>query len=284
LKAKADLLAKKASLGEAKVDVEVARARVAVAQSDAKRLEAWVGYLTLTAPYNGVIVARNANTGDFVLPSTGDPTADINAPHLSPSSKAAPIYVVDRTDIVRIFIDVPENDANYVHIGSKASVQIRGYRDAWIPATVTRTAWALNVKSRTLRAEVDLPNPGSKILPGMYAYGKVIIERSDVRALPPSALVSVGEDTFYWRYEKGHAVRTKFRRGVSDGEWVEVTSHQLGQTSDSEETWAPIDGSEKVILGDLSILTDGGEVKLADTTEPEKDKLATTPPKDVIGR
>ena len=44
--------------------------------------------------------------------------------------------------------------------------------------------WALNVKSRTLRAEIDLPNPGGQLLPGMYAYANVIIERPGVRALP----------------------------------------------------------------------------------------------------
>src|SRR5262249_23063597 len=51
---------------------------------------------------------------DFVLPATGDPTAMQNAPHLSPSGAAAPIYVVDRTDIVRVFVDITERDANYV--------------------------------------------------------------------------------------------------------------------------------------------------------------------------
>ena len=37
------------------------------------------------------------------------------SPDLSPGGTAAPIYVVDRTDIVRIFVDIPEQDANYVH-------------------------------------------------------------------------------------------------------------------------------------------------------------------------
>jgi multidrug efflux pump subunit AcrA (membrane-fusion protein) len=291
-KAKAELLAKKAALDEAKVDVDVAKARVEVAQSDAKRLEAWVGYLTLTAPFDGVIVARNADTGDFVLPATGDPTADKRAPDLSPGGKAAPIYVVDRIDYVRIFVDVPEQDANYVAVGTKASVQIKAYHDKWIrastdaikrtPATanitrtagVTRTAWALNVKSRTLRAEIDLENPDSQIRPGMYAYGKVIIERPDVRALPVSALVESGDDTFYWRYEDGRAVRTKVRTAVSDGEWIEVTSRQAAPKSTGEDPWTPIDGSEQVILGDLSILTDGARVRVADSEAKEEEKVA----------
>ncbi len=280
LKAKADLLAKKAALAEANVYVEVAKARVTVAKSDAKRLEAWVGYLTLTAPFNGVISARNANTDDFVLPATGDPTADRRAPYLSPSGQAAPIYVVDRTDIVRIFIDVPEGDANYVHgekdrdkgehPGTKASVLIQAYRDEWIPAVVTRTSWALNVKSRTLRAEVDLPNPGSKILPGMYAYGKVILSRPNVRAVPTSTLVKNAEKTFYWTYKDGKAVPTEVRTGVSDGEWTEVTSRQLPPTSSGDDPWTPIDGSEQVIVGDLSILTPGSPVRVAENEAPSK--------------
>ena len=73
-------------------------------------------------------------------------------------------------------------------IGTKASVLAKAYRDEPIPGSVTRTSWALNVKSRTLRAEIDLPNPGSQLLPGMYAYAKVIIERPGVRALPVAAL------------------------------------------------------------------------------------------------
>src|SRR5262249_13986876 len=153
--------------------------------------KAWVDYLTLTAPFPGVITARNANTFDFLLPTTGDPTAsrlDPRAPYLSPSGAAAPVFVVDRTDIVRIFVDIPDQDANPVQVGTKASVLVRAYRDQPIPATVTRTSWGLNVKSRTLRVEIDLPNSGSQLLPGMYAYVKVIIERPGVRALPMNAL------------------------------------------------------------------------------------------------
>ncbi|MBV8606698.1 MAG: efflux RND transporter periplasmic adaptor subunit, partial [Singulisphaera sp.] len=120
-KAEAELMSKQATLAKAKVDVAVAQADLSVAISEAKRIEAWVGYITLAAPYDGVIVARNANTGDFVVPSAGDPTAMARAPYLAPGGTAAPIYVVDRTDVVRIFVDIPEQDANYVHVGTKAT-------------------------------------------------------------------------------------------------------------------------------------------------------------------
>lgn len=262
-KADAELLSAQATLAKAEVAVEVARADLAVAVSDAKRIEAWVGYITLTAPFDGVIVARTANTGDFVMPATGDPSAMPRTPHLAPSGSAAPIYVVDRLDVVRIFVDIPERDANYVTVGSKASVLVRAYRDQPIAGAVTRTSWALNAKSRTLRAEIDLPNPGSQLLPGMYAYAKVIIERPGVHSLPVAALTHIGEKTYCWRYENGRAVRTEIRTGVSDGEWIEVTNLQNPNAAKDQETWVPINGSEKLILGDLSILADGMPVEAA---------------------
>ena len=173
-KAEAQLLSKQATFAKATVDVSVARADLAVATSEAKRIEAWVGYLTLTAPFDGVIVARNANTFDFVLPSMGDPSADTRAPHLSPSGGAAPIYVVDRTDVVRIFVDIPEQDANFVQVGTKAT--------CWSGRTATSRSRARSPAprgpsmSRAARsaAEIDLPNPGGQLLPGMYAYANVL--------------------------------------------------------------------------------------------------------------
>ncbi len=279
-------------------------------------MEAWVGYLTLYSPFDGVVIARNANTGDFVLPAKGDPSADMRSPDMSPSGEAAPIYVIDRTDVVRIFVDIPEHDANYVRVGTKATVLAKAFRDQPVIATVTRTSWALNVKSRTLRAEIDLPNTGSKvpddlpeatrealthvklphtnsqILPGMYAYGKIIIERPDVWALPVAALAYSGERTYYWSYENGKAERVEVKTGVSDGEWIEVTNRMrrpimgestpiqnvnFEETSDAKSAppqalaedaaWVPFDGSEKIIMGDLSVLTEGAPVTLASTAE-----------------
>jgi HlyD family secretion protein len=274
-KAKAEVLSREATLAKCKVDVAVAQADLSVAMSEAKRIEAWVGYITLPAPYDGVVVARNANTGDFVVPSSGDPTANMRSPYLAPGGTAAPIYVVDRTDIVRIYVDIPEQDANYVHIGSKATVLAKAYRDEPIPGSVTRTSWALNIKSRTLRAEIDLPNPGGQLLPGMYSYAKVVIERPDAKALPVAALTHSGEKTFCWTYKDGRAVRTEVRTGISDGDWIEVTNLQRSPSSRVEHPWTPVTGKEQVILGDLSILADGSPVDVAPATQAAK--VATEP-------
>ena len=272
-RAKADLLLAQAMLAKAEVEVRVAEATLIVAESEEQFAKAWVDYLTLTAPFDGVITVRNANTFDFVLPTTGDPTAFYLSPDLSPNASAAPIFVVDRIDIVRVFVDVPEQDALYVHPGLKATVIAKSYRDEPIPGTVTRIAWALNMKSRTLRVEVDLKNPGSQLLPGVYAYVNLMIERPKVRALPEAAITYGANTAHYWTRQNGKAVRTEVRTGVSDGEWVEVTNRHvmpLEEVADAEGPWVPIDGTEEVILGDLSQLTDGATVAVAPATEGTK--------------
>jgi multidrug efflux pump subunit AcrA (membrane-fusion protein) len=281
-KADAELQADEAKLAKAKVDVAVIRADLSVAQSEARRLEAWVGYLKLFAPYDGIVVARNANTWDFVLPRTGDPSAMGRAPDLSPSGQAAPIYVIDRTDIVRIYVDIPERDANYVHVGSEARVKVWAYRDEWLPASVTRLSWALNARSRTMRAEIDLPNPGSRILPDMYAYGKVVVERPDAQSLPKAALSEVGGKTFMWLYQDGRAFRTEVQTGVMSGDWVEVRNRYVKRKSvnaDEGEDWVPIDGSEQVLVGPkLSSLTEGTAVRVSEEAVPLQAPSENTSP------
>ena len=270
-KAEAELLACQARLARAEVNVAAARADLAVAESEKKRLEAMVGYLKLFAPFDGIIVDRNANTWDFVLPRSGDPTAEMRTPYLAPGGHAAPIYVVDRTDIVRIYVDIPERDADFVHIGSEARVKLWAYRDEWLSASVTRLSWALNVQSRTMRAEIDLPNPNGQFRPGMYAYGRVAIEQPHVLALPKAAFTHVGGKAFVWRYENGRAGRTEVQTGVKSGDWVEVTNRHTGTGSDDVESWVPMDTSERILMGaKLSTLTEGAPVRVTQGSAPVK--------------
>ena len=189
LKATAELLSRRAALSQAKVDVRVAEADLTVAESEEKRLQAWVDYLVLPAPYDGVIVARNANTFDFVLAHHGRPLglsprtlplAEWRRPRRSTWSTAPTSSAFSSTS--------PSKTPITSRSAPRPPCSSRRFDDQPIPGTVTRTSWALNIQSRTLRAEIDLPNPGSQLLPGMYAYAKVIIERPGVRALPVAAL------------------------------------------------------------------------------------------------
>jgi multidrug efflux pump subunit AcrA (membrane-fusion protein) len=215
-----------------------------------------------------VITLRNANKGDFVLPASGDPSASQRSPDQS-SARAAPIFVVARTDIVRIYVDVPGAEADYVNKGNQATVRIPDLNDTEIQASVTRTSWALNVKSRTLRAEIDLPNTDARMRPGLYSYGKVVIQRKGVMAVPVATVTEIGNRICCYLLEDGKAVLATVQPGISDGTWIELVQirHRKPGQPESTAVWGKPTGQEKVIVGDLSELSDGQEVKVFDDKE-----------------
>ncbi len=251
----ATVLARKAELAKARVDVRASQGKVKVAQAEEQRLAALVGYTKIVAPYDGRVVVRNANTGDFVQPATGDLSATPGTPD-QPAMRGTPIFVVAETDKVRVFVEVPEVDADHVHKGTKARVRIPAFNGAEIDNTVARTSWSLGVKTRTLRAEIDLPNPNARLLPGMYAYGMVVIHRSKVHAVPLAAVVELGNQNCCYLLEDGKAVKTPVQVGVNDGHWIEVAGKQVNGI------WSPLTGSEEVILGELSEIVDGEPVQV----------------------
>ena len=171
----ADRVTSEANLGKAKIDVETQKAEVKVSEADERKAAAMLAYTQITAPYDGVVTVRNANTGDYVQAVTGDKS--------SPNPSA--IFVVARTDIVRIFLDVPEAYARYVQKGTEAVVRAEALSGLQIPAKVTRTSWAIREKTRTLWTEIDLSaKEYDGLRPGMYVYTKVLVQRPDVFALP----------------------------------------------------------------------------------------------------
>ncbi|REK10009.1 MAG: hypothetical protein DWQ37_18105 [Planctomycetota bacterium] len=256
----AEKLAQAAELDKARVDVEVAKAQLEVSTADYNRVKALYGYTRLVAPYDGIVVLRNANTGDFVLPATGDPSASNRSPDQS-AAKATPIYVVARTDVVRVYVDVPEQEADYivsevdVNAGdprpvTKAAVQVSAFQTDELPGQVTRSSWALNFTSRTLRAEIDLHNPDAKLLPGMYAYGRVMFERKNAMVLPNATVSEIGNDMVCYVYKDGKAIKTLLQTGVRNDDWTEVLQKQVGGE------WKEFEGNEQVILGNMAVLFD----------------------------
>lgn len=261
--AQAGELARKADLAKARVDVSAANAQVEVDKAAEADLAALVGYTHLRAPYDGIVVTRNANNGDYVEPRYGDASVPQGGYVSQSPAQGIPIYVVARTDKVRVYVDVPAVEANYVHgptadgPGNKAHVRVQADNDADIPGEVMRTSWALNFRSRTLRAEIDLPNRNARLLPGMYAFGEVVIERKKAMTLPQSAVLEIGNETCCYLYEDGKAIRTPVQTGIHTGKWVEVFRKKV------KDEWAPFSGAEKVIVGDIAELRDGEKVEVA---------------------
>jgi hypothetical protein len=90
----------------------------------------------------------------------------------------------------------------------------------------------------------------------------VTIERPNVRALPLAAITQIGNQSFCYLVVNGKAVQTQVQIGVSDGSWVEVPGRLVRSTAAPEGVWQPFDGTEAVVNGNLSEISDGHPVEV----------------------
>jgi RND family efflux transporter MFP subunit len=136
------------------------QATVAAASADLSNLEQQQIYEKVAAPFDGVITERHTDTGDL-----------INAGN---SGTGAELFRVSKTSTMRIFIPVPEGYSQQIHDGMHVNVELTELPGQRFDGQVTRSTRAINVPSRTLLVEVDIPNPTGKLMPG--AYGQVHIK------------------------------------------------------------------------------------------------------------
>jgi HlyD family secretion protein len=232
---------------KADADVRVADARLRVAQAEERREAELLRYSKLRAPFKGVVVRRNVDPGHLLLAAVGA------------GGKGEPVFVVAQTETVRVFVDVPENDAVLVADGTPAVVSVQALKGEQFKGVVQRSAWALNPKARTLRTEIDVKNPDGRLRPGMYAYAVISPEHANVLSLPVAAVVTQGEQTFCYRLEAGKAVRTPIKIGFRDGQFVEVMKKQ----TEKDANWVDFTGDEEVVTGGAATLTDGQAMTVA---------------------
>ena len=119
-----------------------------------------------------------------------------------------------RTDQVRIFVDVPEADAPLVKDGGPARVLVQALGDRNLPGRVTRSSWLLDDRTRTLRAEIDLPNTDGILRPGMYATARIPVSRPETLTLPTSSVFLQDDQAWVVRLVANKAVRTPVRLGL----------------------------------------------------------------------
>jgi HlyD family secretion protein len=249
--AEAQLLASEAAVRKAKADHQKAQAdlatalaRVAVAQAEVRRLETLLGFAAIQAPFDGIVTRRQVNTGDFVQPNQ-------NANRW--------LFSVARLDPVRVAIYVPETEAALVREKTPVVLWIKAAQNEPIHATVSRISWSLEPGPRTLRAEVDLPNPDGRFRPGMYVSAQLRPRTPEVLTLPRSALILRGRETACFLVQSQRAVRVAVRTGRSDGQYVEVLQWQ---PPGGDDKWVNFTGQE-LVAASTTGLSDGQPVQLA---------------------
>jgi multidrug efflux pump subunit AcrA (membrane-fusion protein) len=239
----------KAALAKAKADVKAADAAVEVAKANRDYARTMLRYTEIRAPYDGVVTQKNVNDRDLVRP--GDAGV-----------KGRPLYVVQQIDPVRVFVNVPASDAAWVQDGDPVSLQLLGAGGELFRGKITRNARSLDPQARTLRTEIDVPNPDKKLLPGAYVQARITVQHPNVWTLPAAAVLTEGDQTFCFRVEGNKAVRTPLQVGLRGGGLVEVLKKQARPPSAGEEgRWEAITGAEEVVAADAGALRDGQPVR-----------------------
>jgi multidrug efflux pump subunit AcrA (membrane-fusion protein) len=165
---------------------------VNASQATLDRLLALQGYERVTAPFAGVITARNVDVGALISAtgsSLGPTRSNTAAPSDVPSG--GEIFRLAEIGRLRILIAVPQTNAPGVRVGQAATVTVQQIPDLSVPGRVTRTSDSLDAQSRTLLTEVDVDNPKGALLPGMYAMVSFLTDRSDPPFLVPDAALVI---------------------------------------------------------------------------------------------
>jgi RND family efflux transporter MFP subunit len=165
----------RATVGTSAANVENARAAIQVNEAAVQRFTDLQAFEKITGPFPGVITARNVDTGDLI-------TAD------SPAT-SRDLYHIMRTDVLRVFVNVPQVFATGIRVGQGAAVYQRDDPPQQVPGKVTRTADALDPNTRTLLTEVQVPNPDNTLRPGMYLQVKFSFSRVVPSVRIPAAAV-----------------------------------------------------------------------------------------------
>jgi RND family efflux transporter MFP subunit len=198
-------------------------------------------YARITAPFAGVVTQRYANLGTLMQAGT------------SSSTQALPLVKLSQDDLYRLVIPVPESSVRYIQVGEPVEVRVPALSRTF-PGKVARASLDVQEGTRTMHTEVDVPNPGRLLMPGMYAETTLTLEaRDNVLTVPLEAVTREGDQT---------SVDV-----VSAAGKVELRVVQVGlETSTDAEVVSGLAEGNSVIVSDRSGLKPGEEV----TPQPVK--------------
>lgn len=236
-----DDVAAKDRIAEAQVEtaraaVDVCRRQLESAQATESRMQTIQAYARITAPFAGVITRRYAHTGSMIQAGT--------ASHL----QAMPLVRLSQNDLLRLVVSVPESIAARIKVGTPVSVRIASIGRSF-EFKVSRLSHAVDVSTRTMEVEIDVPNQDRTLIPGMYAAAEVIVEERKGAVTVPVTAVSRAESgaTAMCIGADGRLARRDVKLGLETPDHVEVVSG--------------VNEGELVVVGGGAQLSPGQSVK-----------------------
>jgi RND family efflux transporter MFP subunit len=228
-------------------DAEAKAALVNAASADVKRLEALESFKRITAPFDGVVTARNTDIGDLISVGTG----------------SRPLFTVSDIHEMRIYVRVPQSYAAELHDGMQADLMLQQYPHQVFHAKLLTTSNAISEASRTVLVQLVAENPDGKLWPGAYVqvHFKLATE-PNMLMLPTSALLF---------REHGMEVAA-----VGPDDKVVLKPIAIGRDLGTEvEIDSGVTASDKIIDSPSDALEGGTLVKIANP-DAENAKVATS--------
>lgn len=187
----------------ADANVQAAQNTVQANRDNLARLRVLQQYEHVTAPFSGIITARNVDVGDLISTSgssasptpppsglTSQGAAGNNSGSVGLSSNVSPatggtqggaMFSIASVDPLRIFVSVPEAYAGLIHLGTKAQLFLQELPQETYTGHVTRNSSSIDLNTRTLLVELQVRNPRGKLMPGMYT----VVNFAQLASHPP---------------------------------------------------------------------------------------------------
>ena len=215
-----------------------ARADLAAATANVSRLRSLQGFSRVTAPIDGVVTRRNVDVGDLVNAGNG--------------GAASALFTVAQTDLLRLYIYVPQAYADRVKVGDNVAVSLAERAGTRYQGSIARTARAIDPTTRTLQAEIRVPNPDGALLAGSYVEVSLDI-------LGESAALVIPTNVLLFRAE-GPRVAV-----VDGGGHVHLTAVEIGTDfGTSLQVLHGIGAADQIIVNPADSIADGDAVTLVD--------------------
>lgn len=220
--------------------VDTAKSAADVAQANLERTDTLLGFTKIPAPFDGIITKRFVDPGAFIPAATSGSTA-----------QNAALFGLMDFDRVRVQVPVPEPDVPWIKSGLPVKMTVEELGTTTFAGTITRFAYALDDSTKTMLAEIELPNPKHELRPGMYATVHIVIEtRPGALLIPAAALVSEKTRNSVFTLSGDKARRVTVKTGFNDAGWIEILEGlSLG---------------EPVILAGNQALADGQPAKVTE--------------------
>jgi RND family efflux transporter MFP subunit len=256
-----DILAKKQALSQEIADQTAADAAAKKAimdadQANVRQLEAMESFKQITAPFDGIVTARNTDIGTL-----------INAG----STAGQQLFEVSDLHRVRIYVEVPQAFSADLRPGLKATFEMPQYPGQKFDATLVTTSNAINTTSRSMLVQLQADNSEGKLFGGTYCRVDFQIPGDpNMVRIPATALMPIN---------RGAQVAV-----LDDSNKVVLKSIQLGRDfGDSVEVTAGLASQDRVIDSPPETLQNGDTVQLASTTASSTSTQAGAPTKPTTG-